>query len=65
MAEDARIFNYIFPSWEKDDFIVWAHKDDTSSFNSVSEIDQNLIYLACTSDDINSIRKAFENISKQ
>lgn len=65
MAEDARIFNYIFPSWEKDDFIVWAHKDDTSSFISVSEINQNLIDLACTSDDINSIRKAFENISNQ
>lgn len=65
MAEDARIFNYIFPLWEKEDFIEWAHKDSNSSFISLSEIDQNLVNIACTSDDINSIRKAFEDISKQ
>ena len=64
MAEDARIFNYIFPSWEKNDFSKWAHKDDHSSFISLLEIDQDLIKLACTSDDINSIRKAIEVIAK-
>lgn len=64
MAEDARIFNYIFPLWEKNDFSTWAHKDDHSSFISLLEIDQDLIKLACTSDDINSIRKAFEVIAK-
>ena len=63
MAEDARIFNYIFPSGEKNDFIAWAHKDDHSSFISLSEIDQELVNMACTSDDIASIRNAFENIS--
>ena len=65
MAEDARIFNYIFPLWEKEDFITWAHKDGNSSFISLSEIDQNFVNIACTSDDINSIRNVFEDISKQ
>ena len=65
MAEDARIFNYIFPSWEKEDFIAWAHKDENSSFTALSEIDQHLVNTACTSDDINGIRKVFEDILKQ
>lgn len=63
MSEDARIFNYIFPLWEKDDFIAWARKDENSSFISLSEINQNLVNTACNADDINSIRKAFEDIS--
>lgn len=65
MAEDSRIFNYIFPSWENEDFIDWAHKDDNSSFISLSEINQNLVNTASTSDDINIIRKAFENVLKE
>ena len=64
MAEDARIFNYIYPIEEQNDFIMWAHKDDNSSFISLSEIDQKLVNIACTSDDINSIRNAFEDISE-
>ena len=39
MADDARIFNYIFPLWEKDDFIKWSRKENASSFNYLSEID--------------------------
>ena len=65
MADDARILNYIFPSWEKDDFIKWAHKESASSFNHLSEIDQDLIDVACSSDDINKIRKRFNANSKQ
>ena len=61
MAEDSRIFNYIFPLGEKNEFITWAHKDGNSTFVSLSEIDQDIVILACTSDDINSIRKAFED----
>ena len=61
MTEDARIFNYIYPSWEKDDFIAWAHKEDHSSFIPLWEIDQDFVNLACTSDDIDSIRAAFED----
>ena len=64
MTEEARIFNYIFPLQENEDFSKWAHKDDNSSFIFLQKIDQNLVSTACTSDDINSIRKAFENISK-
>lgn len=63
MAEDARIFNYIFPVWEKNEFTIWAHKDDHSSFVPLLEIDQELMNIACTSDDITIIRKAFEVIS--
>ena len=59
MAQDARIFNYIFPLWEKDNFITWTNKDDNSLFISLSEIDQNLVNTACNSYDINIIRKAF------
>lgn len=65
MAEDARIFNYIFPSWEKDEFIKWSHKDDSSSFNYLSEIDIDLINISCSSDSINSIRKQFGAIIKK
>ena len=61
MTEDARIFNYIYPSWEKDDFIAWAHKEEHSSFIPLWEIDQDFVNLACTSDDIDSIRAAFED----
>ena len=61
MPEDARIFNYIYPSWEKDDFIAWAHKEEHSSFIPLWEIDQDFVNLACTSDDIDSIRAAFED----
>ena len=64
MTEEGRIFNYIFPVWEKEDFITWAHKDGNSSFISLSEIDQGLVNIACTSDDINSIRNVFEDILK-
>ena len=64
MSEDARIFNYIFPLWEKKDFIAWAHKDDNSSFISISEIDKDLITVANTSDDISNIKKTFADISK-
>lgn len=64
MAEDSRIFNFIYPVQEKDDFIKWAQKEENSSFIALSEIDQDMVNLACTSDDINSIRKAFEKISK-
>ena len=62
MAEDARIFNYIFPLGEKDDFINWAHKEDNSSFSYLSEIDQDLINIACSSDSIDSIRKQVDAI---
>ena len=65
MADDSRIFNYIFPQWEKDDFIKWSHKEETSSFHYLSEIDWDLINLACSSDDIDSIKKQFDAISKQ
>ncbi len=65
MGEDARIFNYIFPFWEKDDFISWAHKEEHSSFISLSEIDREIVNMANTSDDIKSIKKAFEDISKK
>ena len=65
MAEDARIFNYIYPLGEKDDFITWAHKEENSSFLPLSEVDQDIVDKACTSDDINSIRKALEDISKK
>ena len=62
MAEDARIFNYIYPAWEKDDFIAWAHKEKHSSFIPISTVDCDFVNLACTSDDIDSIRAAFEGI---
>ncbi len=65
MTDDARIFNYIFPLWEKDDFIKWSHKENTSSFYTLSEINWDLINLACSSDDINSIRKQVDAVSKQ
>jgi hypothetical protein len=62
MAEDSRIINYVFPLWEKDDFIQWSRKESTSSFNYLSEIDWDLINLACTSYDINRIRTMFETV---
>ena len=62
LAEDARIFNYIYPSWEKDEFIAWAHKEDHSSFIPLGAINPDFMNLACTSDDIDSIRAAFEAI---
>lgn len=65
MLEDARIFNYIFPSWEKNDFILWSRKEVNSSFISLSKIDQELVSLACTSDDISIIRKAFADVPNQ
>lgn len=64
MADDARIFNYIFPLLEKDDFIEWSHKEYNSSFYLLSDIDQGVIDKACSSDDINSIRKQCDSISK-
>lgn len=64
MAEDARIFNYIFPLQENKDFSNWAHKDSQSSFIILSGIDRNLVNAACTSEDIGSIRDAVEGISK-
>ena len=65
MTDDSRIFNYVFPLWEKDDFIKWSHKEDTSSFQYLSNTDQDLINTACSSDDINSIRKQFDVYKKQ
>ena len=63
MTDDARIFNYIFSSWEKNDFIEWSHKEENSSFNHLLAVDQIFINLACSSDDIINIRKQFDNIS--
>lgn len=64
MADDARIFNYVFPVGEEGDFTKWSHKDAASSFNYLSETNRDLINMACSSDDINSIRKQFDVISK-
>ena len=64
MADDSRIMNYVFPQWEKERFIKWSHKEDTSSFNYLSEIDRDLINVACSSNDINIIRKQFDAISQ-
>ena len=63
MADDSRIINYVFPQWEKDDFIKWSHKEETSSFILLSEIDRDLLNLACSSDDIDTIKKQFAAIS--
>ena len=63
MADDSRIFNFVFPQWEKDDFIKLSHKEDASSFIYLPEIDWDLINLACSSDEINSIREPFDAIS--
>ena len=65
MTEDARIFNYIYTSWEKEDFTTWAHKEENSSFVSLSEINQDMVELACIADDISIIRDAFGNVLKQ
>ena len=65
MTEDSRIFNYVFPLWEKNDFIKWSQKEAASSFVNLPEIDRVLIDLACSSDDINSIRTQFDAISWQ
>ena len=65
MSDDSRIFNYIFPLWEKDEFVEWAHKENNSSFIYLSKIDQDFIDMACSSDDISNIRKQFDTISKQ
>ncbi len=65
MTEDARIFNYIYTSWEKEDFNTWAHKEENSSFVSLSEINQDMVELACIADDISTIRDAFGNVLKQ
>ena len=63
MAEDARIFNYIFPLQENNEFTKWAHKDNQSSFISLLGTDQNLVNIASTSEDIDNIRKAIEGMS--
>ena len=65
MTEDARIFNYIYTSWEKEDFNTWAHKEENSLFVSLSEINQDMVELACIADDISTIRDAFGNVLKQ
>ena len=65
MADDARIFNYVFPLWEKDDFIKWSKKEATSSFHYLSAADLDFINIACSSDDINIIRRQFYSISKE
>ncbi len=65
MSDDARIFNYIFPLWEKEDFIEAAHKDNNSGFHYLSKTDRDLINMAGSSDDINNIRKQFDAISKR
>ena len=64
MAEDARIYAYIFPLEEKQDFIKWAKKDSHSSFIPLSDIDWNLVNTASAADNIDSIRKAVADITK-
>ena len=65
LADDSRIFNYVFPFGEQDDFRKWSHKEDDSSFKYLSEIDRDFIYMACSSDVIDGIRKQVDDISKK
>ncbi len=61
MDNEAYIYRYSFRVWEKDDFISWANKDANSTFNYLETPDQNIINVSSTSDDIETIRRLFDD----
>lgn len=58
MASDATIYRHLYKVGEKDTFISEFSKDANSTF-SLIEVDENIVNIAATSDDINEIRKLF------
>ena len=58
MAEDSLIYRHMYKVAEKDTFISEFNKDVNSSFTLI-EVDDSLVIVAVTSDDIKEIRKSF------
>ena len=58
LANDATIYRHLYKVGEKDTFISEFNKDANSTFN-VIEVDENIVNVAATSNDIKEIRKLF------
>ena len=58
MAEDSLIYRHMYKVAEKDTFISEFNKDVNSTFTLI-EVDDSLVNVAVTSDDIKEIRKSF------
>ncbi len=60
LASDAKIYDYLYPIEEKDNFIAEYNKDVHSTFESI-DVNQGIVNTANNSDDIEEIRALFEH----